>query len=147
MGKRKKSPIIPDPMGRKAGPIGARVKHWREKRGLTLDELHDLSKVARTTIATLESGQRTSVTTKTLEKLAQALRVDISALTESEVAISPIEPAIQAFLADPYGQITKPTEDELAILRGSPKAMWDTWRPTPRRLHLLIMALRDDNKP
>lgn len=50
-----------------------RVKEFREKAGLSQDELAKKSGVSRATISALENGTVHSTSTKTLNKLAQAL--------------------------------------------------------------------------
>lgn len=142
MRKKTQAATVPDDMSQKAGPIGAKLTKLLEAKGWTLDDLHAESGVARTTIATLKSGARQSVTTRTLERLARALGVKVSDLTEQAEQSFSIEPYIKAFLADPIGRATRATEKELDRLRESPVTMWDVWTPTPHRLHLLILSLR-----
>lgn len=50
-----------------------KVKEFREKVGLSQDELAKKSGVSRATISALENGTVRSTSTKTLNKLAQAL--------------------------------------------------------------------------
>ena len=49
------------------------IKELREQFNLTQEELARRSQVSRTTIAKLESGEEVVTTTKTLNKIAQAL--------------------------------------------------------------------------
>ena len=144
MARRKNRATIPADMGKKAGPIGAKIKELRDKRGMTQEALAQEAGVGRITIANLESGQAVDASTRILRKIAGALVVNLSDLAVDEGELVDMEPAIQAFLASPYGQITQPTKEELAVLRSQRKSMWVDWKPTPKRLRLLILALRDD---
>lgn len=54
-----------------------RVKELREKKKLTQEELASKSGVSRSLICSLESGERTTTTTGTIEKLADALGVPV----------------------------------------------------------------------
>lgn len=57
-----------------------RVKELREKRKLTQEELAAKSGVSRALISSLESGERTTTTTSTIEKLADALGVSVKSI-------------------------------------------------------------------
>lgn len=60
--------------------MGYKVKHWREKRGLTQEELAVKSGVSRGTIHALETDDAKCTTTTTLKKLAAALEIGIDDL-------------------------------------------------------------------
>lgn len=63
-----------------------KVKEVREAKGLTQMELAEKSGVSRGTICALEGGQKMSVNTNTLIRLADALGVDMEALYCAPVA-------------------------------------------------------------
>lgn len=50
-----------------------RVKEYREKEGLTQEELARKSDVSRNTISAIETGANTNVTYEIMEKIANAL--------------------------------------------------------------------------
>lgn len=58
-----------------------RLKYWRETRGLSLRELAEKSKIPYSAISLLENGKR-EPQGRTVHKLAQALGVEISELSE-----------------------------------------------------------------
>lgn len=60
--------------------MGYKIKEVREKRGITQDELAQLSGVSRGTICALEKGTTRTTTTKTLLKLAAALETTVDQL-------------------------------------------------------------------
>ncbi len=49
---------------------GERLREWREAEKMSQEELADKSKVSRTTIHLIESGQFSTVKIRTLQKLA-----------------------------------------------------------------------------
>lgn len=61
-----------------------KVKEFREKAGLSQDELAKKSGVSRTTISALENGAANSTSTKTLNKLAQALGTTVDKIFFAE---------------------------------------------------------------
>jgi transcriptional regulator with XRE-family HTH domain len=65
---------------KKGGKMQFRVKELREKRKLTQEELAAKSGVSRALISSLESGERTTTTTSTIEKLADALGVSVKSI-------------------------------------------------------------------
>ena len=54
-----------------------KLKEFREKLGLSQDELAEKSGVSRVTISKLETGAQTVTTNSTIEKLAKALEKKI----------------------------------------------------------------------
>lgn len=58
--------------------MGYKIKEFREKQGITQEELSNKSGVSRAIIASLENDDNASTTTKTLSKIAQALGVPVS---------------------------------------------------------------------
>lgn len=57
--------------------MGNKLKEFREKKGLTQNELAEKSNVSRVTISQLEQGIEKNTTTKTLLKLAAALETTV----------------------------------------------------------------------
>lgn len=55
-----------------------RIKELREKRGMSQEELSQKASVAREIISRLETGRSDITTTKTLEKIADALGVKVT---------------------------------------------------------------------
>jgi len=64
--------------------IGPRLKSWRQKRGLTLDELSALTRISSSTISRLESGKR-APNLELVVPLAQALRLQLDDLVPPTV--------------------------------------------------------------
>jgi transcriptional regulator with XRE-family HTH domain len=60
--------------------MGYKIKEFREKRGLTQEELAEKSGVSRTTIHALETDDSKNATTGTLLKLANALGTTVEKL-------------------------------------------------------------------
>lgn len=59
--------------------MAMRVKEWRERRGLTQEQLADKAGISRGFLARLETA-RHDPKLSTLEKIAKALKVDIAKL-------------------------------------------------------------------
>jgi len=64
--------------------IGARLKSWRQKRGLTLDELSELTDISASTISRLEAGKR-APNLELVVPLARALRLELDDLVPRSV--------------------------------------------------------------
>lgn len=64
--------------------LGHIVKYARNKKGLTQDQLAELSDVSKGTIATLECG-KVNLTFTNLYQLAKALDIDMGALTNFQL--------------------------------------------------------------
>lgn len=62
--------------------MGYRIKHIRERIGMTQMELSAKSGVSRATICALENGSEKITTTKTLSKIATAMNVTVDELFE-----------------------------------------------------------------
>ena len=61
-----------------------KVKKYREKRGMTQEELSEKSKVSRNTISSLETGENTNVTYETMENIANALNEKVATIFFNE---------------------------------------------------------------
>jgi transcriptional regulator with XRE-family HTH domain len=59
--------------------VAMRVKEWRDRRGLTQEQLADKAGISRGYLARLETA-RQDPKLSTLEKIAKALKVDIAKL-------------------------------------------------------------------
>lgn len=57
-----------------------KLKDYRKKLGLTQDELSSKSGVSRQTIIALENGTSRAASTKTLDKIAQALGTTVDVI-------------------------------------------------------------------
>jgi len=64
--------------------IGPRLKGWRQKRGLTLDELSALTGISASTISRLEAGKR-APNLELVVPLARALRLELDDLVPRAV--------------------------------------------------------------
>ena len=56
--------------------IGEKLRSLRKARGFTAEQLSKISNVSRSYILQIESGHRTEVSNKIIEKLSNALRVN-----------------------------------------------------------------------
>jgi putative transcriptional regulator len=68
----------------KVTPVKLRLKELRDAKGLTQDQLAELSGVDQGNISKIERGQTKGVDFLTLEKLADALEVDAGYLIHHE---------------------------------------------------------------
>lgn len=66
-----------------------RIKEWRERQGLTLDQLAELSHLSSSYLQRMESGER-NVSLKNLERISAALKVPQRDLVISETFTVPI---------------------------------------------------------
>lgn len=57
-----------------------KVKQYREKEGLTQEELAQKAEISRNTISALETGNNTNVTYDTMLKISQALNKKVSTI-------------------------------------------------------------------
>jgi transcriptional regulator with XRE-family HTH domain len=60
--------------------MGYNIRTVRESMGMTQEQLSEKSSVSRAIISGLESGTITVTTTKTLEKIANAMGVKVSSI-------------------------------------------------------------------
>ena len=60
--------------------MGYRVREVREQVGMTQEELSAKSGVSRATICALEKNQERNTTSKTLQRIAEALGVSVDQL-------------------------------------------------------------------
>ena len=64
--------------------LSSNIKKYRDKKGLSQDQLAKLADVTYTTLVKLESGANKNPTIKTLKKIADALEVAIDDLVSRE---------------------------------------------------------------
>ncbi len=57
-----------------------KIKHLREKKGLSQEKLARIADVSNNTIVNIESGKQTNPTIETVSKIAKALDVAIEEL-------------------------------------------------------------------
>lgn len=55
--------------------IKNRLKELREERGMSQEELSDLSGISRTTLSKIENNEEANVNTKTIARLADVFNV------------------------------------------------------------------------
>src|SRR3954465_530986 len=73
-------------MDSRSRDIGRRVSYWRTRRGLTRQQFADLVGRSMSWVDKVESGQRGLVRLPMLEAVAKALQIDVTALTDDDVA-------------------------------------------------------------
>ncbi len=66
--------------------MGFKIREHRQSIGMSQEELAEKSGVSRSIISGLESGRVTITSTKTIEKIAQALDKQVSDIFYSETA-------------------------------------------------------------
>lgn len=64
--------------------MGYKIKNIREQLGMSQTQLSEISGISRATIWALETGSNKTTTTKTLEKIANAMGVTIDCLFSSD---------------------------------------------------------------
>jgi transcriptional regulator with XRE-family HTH domain len=100
--------------------IGQRIRQLRESRGMTQSQLQSRSKVSRSYLSRIESGQMTP-SLGTLEKISEALNVGLNRffIPESDG---------EALLEDPFIQGLKPFLRQLD---------WEQWQSILKRLQAI----------
>src|SRR5260370_2761486 len=106
--------------------IGQRIRQLRESRSMTQSQLQSRSKVSRSYLSRIESGQMTP-SLGTLEKISEALSVGLNRffIPESDG---------EALMEDPFIQGLRPFLRRLA---------WEQWQSLLKRLQ----AIRDPLSP
>ena len=61
-----------------------KIKHYRELRGLSQDELAETAGISRTSLSNLESGKTVTTTNTTMLKISEALEVGVVELFYSQ---------------------------------------------------------------
>lgn len=83
--------------------LGENIKHIREEKNLSINELSRKAKVGVATISQIETGKRQGLRSETLEKIAIALEVttnDLLNINEYSYEISDLSEAIDFILSD-----------------------------------------------
>lgn len=83
--------------------LGKNIKEIRESKKLSVNKLSQIAKVGQSTISQIETGQRQSLRSETLEKIAKALGVttnDLLSIDEGSYEISDLSEAINFILQD-----------------------------------------------
>lgn len=83
--------------------LGRNIKEIRESKGLSVNKLSVLAKVGQSTISQIETGQRQSLRSETLEKIAKALDVttnDLLSIDEGAYEVGDLSAAIDFILQD-----------------------------------------------
>ena len=118
----------------------------RKAAKLTQAELAKKAGRSRQTIAQVEVGMRETVDLDTLVDLARALNVRTDDLVGESSGVAPIEPLLSEFLRSPWGEITKPSDEEVDWLRSLPGLFWIGAPPSPESVHHLVLAYRARRK-
>lgn len=61
-------------------PIGANIKKHREAKGIAQSKLEEITGIKREYISKLESGTLKNTTTRTIERIAKGLGIEVSEL-------------------------------------------------------------------
>lgn len=130
-------------------PISVELKRLRERAGLTQGQLADRASVARETVTRLESGRQMRTSVGTMDKLARALGVPVSAfysVPPSMVVETPVEPLLQRFLASPQGRAMDLTQEEIERIRSAGSAYWLGIEPSDDTFALMVLGIRKANR-
>lgn len=130
---------------RRPSPVGAALKRVREQAKLSQRALAEAAGVHYVTVAMLESGARQDADLETLRKLAKALGVRVSELSDSGL-LTTAEDILREYAASPYAAIDKPTAEEMEWLRSLPGIVWKGFDPTPKAVHHLLEARRSGER-
>ena len=84
--------------------LGINIKRIRESKGLSAYKLAKEAGISQSTISQIESGDRKSLNSSTVDKIAKALEVTTDSLyaleTEVEYVVTDIEESIDVVLSD-----------------------------------------------
>ncbi|MGH3937218.1 MAG: helix-turn-helix domain-containing protein [Pseudonocardiaceae bacterium] len=108
-------------MDDQARAIGSRVHYWRTRRNLNRQQFADMVGRSTSWVDKIESGERSLVRLPMLERVAEALHIDPTALTDSRAAervagcVDAVEvQAIRAALGR-YPSVTAPGADQSSV--------------------------------
>ncbi len=83
--------------------LGKNIKEIRESKNLSVNKLSQIAKVGQSTISQIETGQRQSLRSETLEKIAKALDVttnNLLSIDEGAFETGDLKEAINFVLDD-----------------------------------------------
>lgn len=122
--------------------IGEAIRQQRKALGITQDELARRVGVHVNTVRSVEAGG--DLRLSTMAAIAAALECAPGELLAVET--HPAAPVIDEYLASPYAQIDKPTEEERRWLRGQQCVRTVGGSPDAETVHLVLMARRQANR-
>lgn len=147
----------------KPGPLGERLRYWREQRQMSLHELSDASGLDRSMIFRIETGDRPNPSAETVIRLARGLRVTLDDLLgpgmrEGWRQIEHVRQVVSEFLDSPWAQTIEPavnfaeameafmavdnaTVHKILNLPGL-DARGNLPLPSPKTLQLFVVAFR-----
>lgn len=125
---------------RRPGPVGTNIKRLRDEHDLSQKALADKAGVHPITISKLETGVSQDPDMPTIRAIADALKVDVSEITETRVESAP--ELIEVYLRSPWASIDKPTDGELAWFRSLPGVVFRGVAASAEAVHHLLMARR-----
>lgn len=128
--------------------LATNLKEFRRRRGLTQQQLADLSGVDRSTIGQLETRRLKDTSTATLAPLADALGVAVHDLVFDRTK-TPVEPMIEQLRQSHLVQQLKPplSESDIQFLRSQGTLTWLDRKPSLVGLLLMIEGFRASEKP
>lgn len=83
--------------------LGENIKKYRNALGFSINELSEKAKVGASTISQIETGKRKSLRTESVEKIANALNLnvnDLLSVDEGTYEVSDLYEAIKIILSD-----------------------------------------------
>lgn len=123
--------------------LGQRLVEMRRSAGMGAAELARRSGVGRSTIHRIESGEQTSASLRTIERLARALGRDPAELAAPVSQRVPLGQIVDEWLElEERRPITRPTAEEIEWLRSLPEAIWVGMPPSPDVLGALVEVRR-----
>ena len=78
------------------------IKNVRKYNGISLNKLHEMTGISRAYLFDLENNRRTNPTTDTLQKIANALKVNVKKLFYSELDLNTLKQVLNNRIAK-YG--------------------------------------------
>jgi len=83
--------------------LGKNIKKYRVNKNLSIKELSDIAGVGSSTISQIENGKRSSLRSETIQKISEALNVDVNDLfstDEGTYEVTDLETTIRIILTD-----------------------------------------------
>ena len=107
--------------------IGPRLKSWRQKRNLTLDELSTMTQISASTISRLEAGKR-APNLELVIPMARALRLELDDIIPGPTPDPRVDRVTQRFGDRTYEALSpdsSPTQTYRVTFAASPQASPD----------------------